>query len=286
MSENENNSNALLQLQAHYNSLRASERKVADYILNYPDKIIYESIKALSEKANVSDTSVIRMCKAIGYNGYHDFKISVAQSIVAPQHQIHEEISDDDSISDILRKVMKANVKAIEDTMNFMDTQLIQQAVDAIANSNRLEFYGVGGSGSVAMDAQHKFFKYCNYCIAYSDPHMQAMSASTMKKGDVVVGISHSGNTKDTVDNLRIASNVGATTIAITGGLKSPITEVCSIVLPVVAKEKFYKPEPMSSRLAQLSIIDVLATGVAFTRPDDVLQSLQKTRESITSKRY
>ncbi|HWQ30603.1 MAG TPA: MurR/RpiR family transcriptional regulator, partial [Negativicutes bacterium] len=191
-----------------------------------------------------------------------------------------------DSTSDIIRKVMSANIKAVKDTMDFLDAKQVQLAVDAISKTHRLEFYGVGGSGAVAVDAQHKFFKYIDGCIAYTDPHMQAMSAATMKPGDVAFGISHTGYTKDTIENLAIASKVGATTICITGGMKSPITDVCDIVLFVVSKEQAYKPEPMSSRIAALSIVDVLATAVAFTRPDDVLQKLNKTRESISSKRY
>lgn len=284
--DQEPNTNALLQLRAHYNSLRSSEKRIADYILAQPDEIIYLSISALAELVDVSETSIIRMCKAIGYNGYHAFKINIARGIVDPRKQIHEEIGESDSTADIIRKVMSANIKAIEDTMDYLSAAEVQRAIDAISKTNRLEFYGMGGSGAVAVDAQHKFFKYCASCIAYSDSHMQAMSAATMKPGDVAVGISHSGRTKDLIDNLKVASAAGATTICITGGIKSPITLTCDIVLPVVSKEQSYRPEPMSSRIAQLSIIDVLSVGVALTRPDDVIKSLEKTRSSISHKRY
>ena len=286
MSNTDSGSNALLRLRAHYNSLRSSEKRIADYILANPEKTIYQSITMLAEIVKVSETSVIRLCKAIGYSGFQDFKINIAKCTIEPRQQIHEEVLESDSISVITKKVMTANIKAINDTMEFIDPKQMQLAVDAISKAHRLEFYGVGGSGAVAVDAQHKFFKYCNSCIAYSDPHMQAMSAATMKPGDIAFGISHTGNTKDTVENLTIASKVGATTICITGGMKSPITKVCDIVLLIVSKEQAYKPEPMSSRIAALSIIDVLATAVAFTRPDDVLQNLQKTRKSISTKRY
>lgn len=286
MSQVEPSSNALLRLRANYNSLRSSEKRIADYILSNPEKTIYQSITMLSEKVKVSETSIIRLCKAIGYSGFQDFKINIAKCTVEPRQQIHEEVSEGDDITDIIHKVMSANAKAIDDTMEFINIHQMQLAVEAISKTQRLEFYGVGGSGAVAIDAHHKFFKYCRSCIAYVDPHMQAMSAATMKPGDVAFGISHTGYTKDTVENLAIASKVGATTICITGGMKSPITKVCDIVLHVVSKEQAYKPEPMSSRIAALSIIDVLATAVAFTRPDDVLTNLQKTRKSISSKRY
>lgn len=286
MNQKDSDSNALLRLRAHYSALRSSEKRIADYILSNPEETIYQSITMLAEKVKVSETSIIRLCKAIGYSGFQDFKINIAKCSIEPRQQIHEEVFENDSTSDIIRKVMSANIKAVKDTMDFLDANQVKLAVDAISKTHRLEFYGVGGSGAVAVDAQHKFFKYINSCIAYTDPHMQAMSAATMKPGDIAFGISHTGYTKDTIENLVIASKVGATTICITGGMKSPITEVCDIVLFVVSKEQAYKPEPMSSRIATLSIIDVLATAVAFTRPDDVLRYLEKTRESISSKRY
>ena len=286
MVELEHGANALLQLRARYSALRTSEKRVADYILSRPDEIIYLSITSLADKCHTSETSVIRLCKAMGYNGYQDFKINIAKSIIEPSKQIHEEVGEDDSTSDIIKKVMSSNIKAIEDTMQVLSSQQVQCAVDAIANTRRLEFYGMGGSGSVALDAQHKFFKYGISCLAYTDPHMQAMSAATMGPGDVALGISHTGSSKDIVENLEIAAQAGATTICITGGMKSPITKVCDIVLMVVSKEQSYKPEPMSSRIAQLSIIDVLSVGVARTRPDAVLKNLQKTRKSLSAKRY
>lgn len=287
MPQMEPDRNAMLRLQAHYSSLRLSEKKAADYILNNPENAIYQSITTLAENAQVSETSVIRLCKAIGYHGFQDFKINVARGATEPRRQIHEEISDSDDVPAIISKVMNANIKAVSDTMNFLDPQQMQLAVDAIAATSRLEFYGLGGSGVVAKDAQHMFFKYIDgACIAYSDPHMQAMSASTMGPGDVAVGISHTGRTKDIVESMRIAHQTGATTICITGGIKSPVTKNSDIVLTVVSKEQFYKPEPMSSRIAQLSVIDALATAVACTRPEMILDNLQKTRKALTDKRY
>ncbi|MGI5966920.1 MULTISPECIES: MurR/RpiR family transcriptional regulator [Anaerotruncus] len=286
MVEIENNANALLHLQTHYSTLRASEKRIADYILSRPDEIIYLSITSLANECHTSETSVIRLCKAMGYKGYQDFKINIAKSIIEPSKQIHEAVTNQDSTADIIKKVMSSNIKAIEDTMQVLSSQQVQLAIDAISKTRRLEFYGMGGSGSVALDAQHKFFKYGFSCIAYTDPHMQAMSAATMGPDDVAFGISHTGSSKDIVENLEIASKAGATTICITGGLKSPITKVSDIVLMVVSKEQSYKPEPMSSRIAQLAIIDVLSVGVALTRPDAVLNNLQKTRSALATKRF
>lgn len=278
--------NPLLQLRAHYSALRTSEKRVADCILQNPGEIVYLSISSLAELCDTSVTSVIRLCKALGYKGYQDLKISIATTIVNPQMQIHEDVSSADSSSDLINKVMSANIKAIEDTMQVLSPQQVDRAVEAIAGTKRLELYGFGGSGAVAIDAQHKFFKYGINCIAYTDAHMQAMSASTMKPGDVALGISHTGVSKDLVESIEIASKTGATTICITGGIKSPITKVSDITLMVMAREKSYKPEPMSSRIAQLSVIDVLAVGVAMRRPEAAIDTLEKMRNVLIGKRF
>ncbi|MFT4143642.1 MAG: MurR/RpiR family transcriptional regulator [Mobilitalea sp.] len=277
----------IVQIRAKYDSFSVSEKKVADYILAHSSDIIYESITNLAKYCGVSETSVIRLCKQIGYAGFQEMKINLAKSSQSnPEAQIHESIQDSDTIEDMIKKVMVSNILAIEETMAAINSEQVQKAIQAIAQTKRLEFYGLGGSGPVALDAQHKFFKYGISCIAYSDPHMQAMSAATTTKGDVVVAISNSGRSKDLVDSLVIAKEAGATTICITGGYNSPITKVSDYILMAVSREQSYKPEPMSSRIAQLSVVDVLSIGVALAHKDVVLNNLQKTRKSIVSKRY
>lgn len=276
----------LLLIQMNYDSFRKSEKRVADYILRVPHEIVNLSITNLAEKCQVSETSVIRFCKKNGYSGYQNLKINIAMSVIAPSKQIHEVATHTDSTYDLIHKVMTANKTAIENTVQLLNPEQVERAIEAISKSKRLEFYGMGGSGAVAIDAQHKFFKYGISCIAYSDTHMQAMSASTMQKGDIAFAISHGGSSIDLVESLKVAREAGATTIAITGSIKSPITKVADIILAAVAKEQSFKLEPMSSRIAQLCIIDVLAIGVALRKSKVVLSNLQKSRKAVASKRY
>ncbi len=276
----------LLRLRIHYKGLRASEQRVADYILSHQEEIVFLSISALANLCDTSETSVIRLCKALGYNGYQHFKMDLARSNRPDSpdthyNHIHEDVSDRDDIAAIIQKVMNTNIQAIEETKFTLDPGQTQAAVAAISNTHRLEFYGMGGSGCVAIDAHHKFFKFGFSCNAYVDPHMQAMSAATMKPGDVVVGISNSGNTKELINSLNIAKEAGATTICITGNADSNIAKICDIVLIATANERRYKPEPMSIRIAQLSIIDILAVAVTIPRQEDVLHILQKTRRAV-----
>jgi RpiR family carbohydrate utilization transcriptional regulator len=278
--------NPILKLRAIYPSLRDSEKKVADYIQANSNEIIYLSIGNLAEKCGVSEASIIRLCKAIKFSGYQELKINIAKFFIEPEKYIHEDAKENDSINEIIRKVMTSDIKAIEDTLKTLDAHQVESAVKALSNANRIEFYGLGGSGVVAFDAQHKFFKYGIHCIAYNDPHMQIMSASLLHKGDVVVGISHSGSTKDLVNSLSEASKAGATTICITSSMKSPITKASDYTLLVLAKEQLYKTEPMASRIAQLAVIDVLSVGVSLRRKNLVVENLDKARKALISKRF
>lgn len=284
-SENQD-TNPLIKLRTLYHSLRASEQKVADYIEVNPGEVIYLSISALADKCGVSEASVNRLCKVLGYEGYQALKISMARSLVAPVKYIHEEIEEGDDTDKIIQKVMVADMKAIEDTLKILDRKEVERAINAISNANKIQFYGLGGSAPVAFDAQHKFLRHGIPCIAYNDSHMQIMSASMLGKGDVVIGISHSGSTKDIVDSLEIASKAGAESICITSSENSPVTKAASIKLIISAKELAYRPEPMASRIAQLAVIDILAVGAAIKKEKVVISNIEKSRQALTKKRY
>jgi len=276
----------LVKISTLYESLRTSEQKVADYINSHPEEVIYLSITALAEKCEISESSVIRLCKVLGFEGYQDLRISMARSLVEPVKYIHEELEETDDVNKIIHKVMVANMKAIEDTMKVLVSADVEKAIEALAKARKIEFYGLGGSGAVAFDAHHKFFKYGIPCFAFNDPHMQIMSAAMLGEEDVVIGISHSGSTKDIVSSLKMALDSGATTICITSSEKSPVTKVSSIKLIVSARELSFKPEPMASRIAQLTVIDVLSVGVALKRENIVINNLEKSRKALITKRY
>lgn len=280
------NLSPLVKIRTLYHSLRASEQKVADYIEAHPEEVIYLSISALADKCGVSEASVIRLCKVLGYEGYQELKISMARSLIKPVKYIHEEIEEGDSVDKITQKVMVADMKAIEDTLKILDKGEVEKAIEALSKAKRIEFYGLGGSASVAFDAQHKFLRHGIPCIAYNDAHMQVMSASMLGKGDVVIGISHSGSSRDIVDSLENASKAGAATICITSSEKSPVTRASSIKLIVSARELSYRPEPMASRIAQLAVIDVLSVGVALNREKIFIKNLEKSRQALITKRY
>ena len=277
---------ALRAVQTHLDDLRNSEKKVALVVLGSPDKVIYQSISELAENAGTSEPTVLRFCRALGFRGYHDFKIHLAQDLVPEMKNIHEDVVSGDDAAALIRKVLNANVIAINTTLDILDPGMVGRAIQALARAKRIDFFGLGGSGAVAMDAHHKFFRLGISCGWQSDSHMQAMSAALMTPKNVVVAISHSGSSKDIVEALQIAKTNGATTIAIVSHRKSPVASLVDVPLCVHAKETGFKPEPMSSRIAHLSVIDVLAVGVALKKRQSFVASVQKTREALVGKRY
>jgi DNA-binding MurR/RpiR family transcriptional regulator len=270
----------------HLDDLRNSEKKVALVVLESPDKVIYQSISELAEHAGTSEPTVLRFCRALDFRGYQDLKIQLAQDLVPEVKNIHEDVTPDDDAATLIRRVLNTNALAISNTLDTLDPAATEKAIHALARADRIEFIGFGGSAAVAMDAQHKFFRLGIPCTWQDDPHMQVMSAALMGPRSVVVAISHSGSTKDVVETLEIAKQAGATTIAIVSHRKAPVATTADIALCVHARETGFKPEPMSSRIAHLSVIDVLSVGVALKRRRDFVVSVQKTRKALVGKRY
>jgi DNA-binding MurR/RpiR family transcriptional regulator len=276
----------LVRIENIYSSLRDSEKKVSDYIKNNYNDIVHLTITELADKSGTSESTIVRLCKSLGYKGFQELKISLAKDIIQPSHQIHEALEKEDDVFTIKQKVFRADAQAIFDTLEVLDDEEFRKAVDLIANAKNLEIYGIGGSGSVALDAQHKFLKIGFKCLAYTDTNLQAMSASLLQKGDVVIGISHSGGSKDIIETLEIAKKAGAATIAITNYSKSPILKVSDVVLFTASKETAFKSDALASRIAELTIIDALFVAVAFTKYDKSFESIQKTRDATASRKY
>lgn len=267
-------------------SLRNAEEQVANYILLHHGEIINLPITELSERAGVSEATVVRMCQKLGYKGFQELKIALALELVKPVQTIHEEIGEEDEIDEAVAKVFRGNILAIESTLKVLSMGEMKRAVESLASARKIEIYGVGGSAAVARDACHKFIKTGIPCVAYDDPHMQIMSASLLGPGCVVIGISHSGSSKDIIEALGVAKEAGATTISITNYAKSPVDKVSDIKLSTASKETSFRTEGTASRIAQLSIIDALFVGVGLKRTGDIVENIQKTRRAVVIKHY
>lgn len=272
-------------IRAIYSRLSEKEKSIADFILINPEEFIHSTISQIAEKLDVADATVFRFSKRLGYRGYQAMKIALASELVSPINEIHEEISEVDDTKTIVEKVFKSNIRTLEDTLRVLDIQQFDEAVEAIISARKIEFYGSGGSGAIAMDAHHKFLRNGLLTTCYTDGHLQMMSASQLTANDVVVCISHSGTSKDIIDAMEVAKSHGATTIGITNFAKTPLNTKADISLLTVSVETEFRSEALASRLAQLSIIDALYVTISVKLKDRAKESLQKMRSAISVKR-
>jgi RpiR family transcriptional regulator, carbohydrate utilization regulator len=265
--------------------LRNSEKKVAKCVLGDPGAVITSSITELAEKSGTSEPTVIRFCRKLGLGGYMELRLNLARDLPSAQY-IFENISDSDSLAGIVGKVLNAHREAISNTLNKLDLDDLDAAVSALKSARRIEFYGLGGSAIVARDAYHKFFRLGIPCAAHDDTHMQVMSASLLSPEDVVVVISHTGSTKDIIDSAKIARKAGAKVIGIIGSENAPLPKYCDIALSVHSQEAALRLAPMTSRLVQLAIIDVLFVAVAMKNFNGTKERLDRVKRSLVDKRY
>ncbi|WP_445486779.1 MurR/RpiR family transcriptional regulator [Niallia sp. 03133] len=277
--------NCIGKIRSYYARLSEKEKKIADYILQNPEEIIHCTINELAEDLNVADATVFRFCKRIGFKGYQAMKIALASEIIEPIQQIHEEINKDDNVKTVTEKVFHSNIRTLENTLQILNGASIQKAVDLLINAKRVEFYGTGGSAVIAMDAFHKFVRTGIKAFSFLDSHFQLMSASQLSETDIAVVISHSGTNKDTINILKTAKTNGAKTISITGYPKSPIAQNADVALFTSSEETEYRSEALSSRIAQLSLIDALYVNMMILNKEVANKSLDKIRTAISDTR-
>ncbi|MFB8830623.1 transcriptional regulator HexR [Azotobacter salinestris] len=264
--------------------LRKSELKVADHVLLDPAAAMHSSMASLAQEVGVSEPTIVRFCRAIGCTGFQDLKLKLAQSLAAGASFGQFAIHENDSVVDFSLKIFDTTLHTLMGVREKLDPAALQRAIDAIAGAPRIEFYGFGASGAVAVDAQHKFFRLLLTAAAYSDPHMQAMSAVTLKPGDVAICISQSGRSKDLLITANLVRETGATLITLCPG-QTPLAELADINVAIDVHEDTEVYTPLTSRIAHLVVIDVLAMGVAMARGPDLVNHLKSVKRSLRSLR-
>lgn len=254
--------------------------------MNHPQDVVHLSITELAEVTECAEATIFRLCRLIGLKGYQELKISLASEMVEqPVQNIHEEVSSEDNMMQVARKIFTSNIIGITDTLNVLDEASLEKAVELLDKAKNVCFYAVGGSAPIAMDAYHKFIRAGLNCIAHSDPHLQVMTAALLNHESVAVAISHSGSNKDVIEAFKVAKKAGAKTIAITSYTKSPLAQMSDVKLYTSTKETSFRTEAISARIAQLCVIDALYVGISLARQEETLGNLQKIREVISTKR-
>ncbi|BCE01778.1 RpiR family transcriptional regulator, carbohydrate utilization regulator [Marinicellulosiphila megalodicopiae] len=277
--------NLINKLEKQLNELSKSEKKVGEAILFAPEEAIRLSIASLAKHANVSEPTVNRFCRSVGCSGFPDFKLQLAQSIATGSAFISDIVKPEDDLTTFTQKIFNASSQAIAQASLEIDITQMDKAIEAMHSANRIDFYGLGGSGPVAKDAVHKFFRLGTPVSEQTDILMQRMAAASSSKGDVIVFISNTGRTISVVECAEIAKQAGATIISLTQK-DSPLAKFTDIVIHTNAIENTDIFTPMTSRLVHLTILDVLATGVIRKKGKKLQQQLAKIKESLSQTRY
>jgi RpiR family transcriptional regulator, carbohydrate utilization regulator len=269
-----------------YPSFYEVEKRIADYILLKPEQVMNMTVAQLSKEIGVADSSIVRFCQKAGFEGFTQLKINLAQTMDRPELLIMEDIRSEDDPYTVMSKVFAASINALRDALKMIDTEELSRAADALCQAERIEFYGVGTSAPVAMDAYYRFMRVGLPAYAATDPHISRISANRLNERCVAVAISHTGRTKDTVKTLEIAKNKGAKTICITSCLNSPITGIADIKLIAPTHESRFMKEAVSSRIAHIALLDGLYAYMAMRKFSTAAAGIEEMSEILDEMRY
>ncbi len=277
-------STLVARIRAMLDGLRQAERRVAELVVEHPHDVASAPIAQVAAHAGVSEPTVIRFCRTMGYDGFQQFKLELTRSLAAGVPFVFEGVRPDETTADLTAKVIDRSIATLVQVRNHLNPNQLDQAIDHLAAASRIEFYGHGASGMVAMDAQHKFFRLGIPTVAYTDAHVHGMSASILPADAVVVAISHTGRSAELLDSADLARDAGARVIAITAA-GSPLAEHADLTLFADVREDTDVYTPMTSRMAHLAIVDVLSVGVALRRGPELLSKLERTKGRLREKR-
>lgn len=273
-----------LQIKILYDEMGRAEKKIADWIIANPGKLIPLSISELADECKCSEATIVRFARRLGFEGYQALKISLARE--ENPRDVSESIKPDDSCYEVFEKVCNDIYCSLERTKKVLDKKTLSLASEKILSASKIIILGLGNSASVAIDMSHKLLRAGCSAYAYTDNHMQAIAAAHLSAGDLAIGISHSGSSKDIVDALRLAKERGAATMCLTNYGKSPIQKYSDIVLQTVSDETQYSILALNSRIAQLAIVDALYFYIVFRKGEDATSAIAATEKALLSKKY
>ena len=267
-------------IRTQLDSLSKSEKKVALAVLDHPSQTVSQNITALAKSAQVSEPTVVRFCRTLGYDGWHEFKLKLAQGLALALPGLNEQPAQDDLAADLISKICSRSINTLLDLRNNLHADAIQRALDLLARANKIEFYGQGTSGIVAADAQHKFFRSGVPTVAYADPHIHSIAAALLRAGDVVVAISQRGNSATLVRSAQLARNGGADVLVLAPS-GTPLADLATVLIPIDLIFNTDPYTPISARLAYLVVIDVLAVGLALRRGPEFRKKMQNAQKAL-----
>lgn len=277
------NASAMYMIQTKYNTLSAKEKQIADFILEHPTESVNPSIEELAERIGISESTMVRFAKKLGYEGYQRFRLALARETIPHELQLFEtEVHEGDDVVDLVFKHVKAN---LEQTYALINRSVIKEAAKLICNARSLFLMGLGGSNIIASDAYHKMIRTGIVCQYSGDYHMQLMLASQAGEDDVAMIISHTGSGHDTLALAEELKANGCKLIVLTSYPRSPLAKAGDLVIPVSAGRPSVVAESFSARIINLVLIDILYVEVLERLGDRGVENLNKMRSVIAKRR-
>ena len=270
----------LARIRQNLRSLSAAERRVADWVLKNPHRVVALPLARIAAAVSVSEPTVVRFCRSVGSKGFSDFKVRIAQDLATAETLVHADVRPGDDANNILTKVMGGSIRELSSVRRSLDAGRIEEAVEALSRAQRIEFYGVGASGIVVADAQNKFFRLGVPCTAYSDAPTMQQAAAVIDDRAAVVAVSKTGTSAPVILACQRAAANGAAVIAITAPL-SPLAAAAHTSILLDVREDAGVYTPMSSRLAQLAVLDVMQVAFALALGAYGIDMLQRSKEAL-----
>ena len=276
-------SNPLLKIKAIFNDFTPVEQKVAEFILENPSKVPAMSIKELAVASKSSDASVMRFCKALGFSGYRSFIVGLTLAIADNEEDtgLYTDIRPGDSVKSVIRNIFRNERQALTDTENILKTTEVEKAVAILGSSEAVHFFGIGASGLVCLDAVQKFRRIGISSYAHTDFHDQLTSAALLGSKDACVLFTYSGKTKEIQLILKLLKAQNCKIIAVTKLRKTNLLKGADVYLNVLTREVTMRSGATGSRIAMLSLVDILLSCVLSTDYDKYEKKLLKTYEAL-----
>ncbi len=273
------------QIRMRLPSLTPLEGKVAADVMARRDITDDTSLREVAEGSGVSDAMVVKVAKKLGFAGFREFRQGLVGYYGSDTAALHSEISVDDTAGQVVQKVFRTAMQALEETFAILDLEAFERAADYLHRARQRDFYGLGGSAQIARDVSHKFLRIGLRTSVFDDAHMMMMSASLLSPDDVAVAFSHSGSTSAVIDALELARRNGARTIAVTNYADSHLARLADVVLCSTAQNSPLLGENATARIAQLNLLDALFVATAQRDRQRADANLARTMRAVQSKR-
>jgi len=271
----------IAEMQSAYSDFTNAEKRISDFILKDPSKVIHLSIQELAKESGVSESSIVKFCRKLGYTGYTDFKIALAQNVVLQKEYIYEGVEIEKGVPEIIDKVFNAAIRSLSDSLKILNPAEVEKAADSIIRAKKVALYGVGTSAPIAEIMCHRLLYIGINSVFFPDPHLQVAVALTLNSEDVAVAICHSGRTEDTLRAVKAAKKQKAKIICITNYADSPIASLSDIRLITSFKEFDFRVPSILARVVQLAIIDAIYMSIALKSQEQTIRQMDKLKHYL-----